>query len=97
MSLQSAIEFVDRVQSDVDLGNSISEVVSNSWSKTKKFEFIISIANSMGYEFTLDEWEEALLMPVNELDEDELLNVTGGVMNKPDRSQLHCKGFGMQI
>lgn len=97
MSLQSAIEFVDRVQSDVDLGNSISEVVSNSWSKTKKFEFIISIANSMGYEFTLDEWEEALLMPVNELDEDELLNVAGGVMNKPDRSQLHCKGFGMQI
>lgn len=97
MSLQSAIEFVDRVQSDVDLGNSISEVVSNSWNKTKKFEFIVSIANSMGYEFTLDEWEEALLMPVNELDEDELLNVAGGVMHKPDRSQLHCKGFGMQI
>lgn len=96
MSLQSAVEFVDRVHSDVDLTNSIGEVVSNDWSKTKKYRFIISIANSMGYEFTLDEWEEALLMPVNELDEDELLNVAGGV-HKPDRSHLHCKGFGMQI
>ncbi len=96
MSLQSAIEFVDRVHSDVDLTNSIGEVVSNDWDKTKKYRFIISIANSMGYEFTLDEWEEALLLPANELDEDELLNVAGGVY-KPDRSHLHCKGFGMQI
>lgn len=96
MSLQSAIEFVDRVQSDIYLSNTINEVVSNSWGKVKKFEFIASIADSMGYEFTLDEWEEALLMPVNELDEDELLNVAGG-MHKPDRSRLRCKGFGMQI
>lgn len=96
MSLQSAIEFVDLVKSDVDLTNSIDEVVSNDWSKDKKYRFIISIANSMGFEFTLDEWEEALLLPVNEVAEDELFNVAGGE-NRSDRSHLHCKGFGMQI
>lgn len=96
MSLQSAIEFVDRVQSDIELSNSVEEVVSSDWSKAKKYRFIISIANSMGFEFTLDEWEKALLLPANELDEDELLNVAGG-LQKPDHSHLHCKGFGMQI
>lgn len=96
MSLQSAIEFIDRVHLDSELSNSVGEVISNDWSGADKYRFIISIANNMGYEFTLEEWEQALLLPSSESYEDELLNVAGG-LNEPDRSQLYCKGLGVDM
>lgn len=97
MSLQSAIEFINRVHLDAELSNSVGEVISNNWSEADKYRFIISIANNMGYDFTLEEWKEALLSPSSEESyEDELLNVAGG-LSEPDRSQLYCKGFGVNM
>lgn len=96
MSLQSAIEFIDRVHLDDELSNSVSEVISSDCSEVDKYRFIISIAEDMGYKFTIEEWEEALLLPPREVYEDELLNVAGG-LNEPDHSQLYCKGFGVDM
>lgn len=96
MSLQSALEFIDHVHLNAELSNSVGEVISNDWSDADKYRFIISIANNMGYEFTFEEWEEALMLPSSESHEDELLNVAGG-LNEPDHSKLDCKGFGINI
>ena len=97
MSLQSAIEFINRAHLDAELSNSASEVISNNCSEADKYRSIISIANDMGYEFTLEEWKEALLLPSSEESyEDELLNVAGG-LKEPDRPQLYCKGLGVDM
>ena len=96
MSLQSAIEFIDRVHLDDDLSNSVSEIISSDCSEADKYRFIISIAEDMGYNFTMEEWEKALLLPSSDLYEDELLNVAGG-LNESDHSQLYCKGFGVDM
>ena len=59
-------------------------------------DLLLSIAKERGYDFTIEELKEANRKMVGEISDDELLNVAGG-LNEPDRSQLYCKGLGVDM
>ena len=97
MALQKAIEFLEYARLDTDLDNKINQVISSDAGKIDKYKSIISIAKKMGYSFTISEWEEALLMPASGLDEDEFLNVAGGLNGESAGSNSGCKGIGWSM
>ena len=97
MALGEAIDSLEHARLDTDLDNKINQVISSDAGKVDKYKSIVSVAKQKGYSFTISEWEEALLMPQSGFDEDELLNVAGGLDSKPDISNSDCKGIGLSV
>ena len=97
MALEEAIEFLEYAKSEADLDDKINQLISSNAGKIDKYSPIIPIAKEKGYRFTISELEEALLMPQNDFDEDELLNVAGGLDSESNDSNSTCKGIGWSM
>ena len=97
MALEEAIEFLEYAKSNADLDDKINQILSSNAGKIYKYSPIIPIAKEMGYRFTISELEEALLMPQRDFDEDEFLNIAGGLNSEPNNSNSTCKGIGWSM
>ena len=97
MALEEAMRFLEYAKSNADLDNKINQILSSNAGKIDKYIPIIPIAKEMGYRFTISELEEALLMPQHDFDEDELLNIAGGLNSEPNNSNSTCKGIGWSM
>ncbi len=97
MALEEAIEFLEYAKSNADLDDKINQILSSNAGKIDKYSPIIPIAKEKGYRFTISELEEALLMPERAFDEDELLNIAGGLDSELNASNSQCKGIGWSM
>ena len=97
MALEEAIEFLEYAKSEADLDDKINQLISSNAGKIDKYSPIIPIAKEKGYRFTISELEEALLMPQRDFDEDEFLNVAGGLDSESNDSNSTCKGIGWSM
>lgn len=97
MALEEAIKFLEYAKSNADLDDKINQILSSNAGKIDKYSPIIPVAKEKGYRFTISELEEALLMPEREFDEDELLNVAGGLDSQLNDTNSKCKGIGWSM
>ena len=97
MALEEAIKFLEYAKSNADLDDKINQILSSNAGKIDKYSPIIPVAKEKGYRFTISELEEALLMPEREFDEDELLNVAGGLDSQLNGKNSKCKGIGWSM
>lgn len=97
MALEEAIEFLEYAKSEADLDDKINQLISSNAGKIDKYSPIIPIAKEKGYRFTISELEEALLMPQRDFDEDEFLNVAGGLDSESNDSNSTCQGIGWSM
>ncbi len=97
MALEEAIKFLEYAKSNADLDDKINQILSSNAGKIDKYSPIIPVAKEKGYRFTISELEEALLMPERDFDEDELLNIAGGLNSGSNDSNSKCKGIGWSM
>ena len=97
MALEEAIKFLEYAKSNADLDDKINQILSSNAGKIDKYSPIIPVAKEKGYRFTISELEEALLMPERDFDEDELLNIAGGLNSGSNDSNSKCKGTGWSM
>ena len=80
MSVENVKAFLKKGEEDKDLGQKLRALITKTTGKDEKaLPELVQIGAEAGFEFTVDEARAALQQELDELTEDELKTVAGGI------------------